>query len=346
MKQGPKEPRRERAQVTRGHSHQAALWCTADVPAAQAFEYWQDLICDTFVQLSSSPTTAEQFVGQIQHVVLDDVEMSTVRASGQEVRRTPRLIARSNEEYVLASIQLAGSGMVLQDDRLATLVPGGMAFYDSTRPYTLHFDGAFEQLVVQVPRRLLPVSTLRRGTALALAPEGSGRLVADFFVGLARQRVVDPDGAAALAPHAVGLLCSAVGLAAGAEPDAQSAAALSRQRVLAYLRQHTGDPDLNLDSIALACHLSRRSLFRVFADQPASVAETLRLLRVERAKVLLRSEPRRTVSTIAAACGFAGEAQLHRAFRDLTGMTPNGYRAAGGPDAGKPVDAGDGTRRQ
>lgn len=304
----------------------AGTWSTEAVAPVDAFAYWQDLICDTFVQLSATPTTPEPFSGRIDHVTVDDVELSTVRAAGQDVRRTPRLIARSSEEYVLTSIQLAGAGLVVQDGRMASLVPGAMAFYDSTRPYTLHFDGHFRQLVVQVPRRGLPGRVLERATAVALDPRGTGRLVADFFVGLSRLQAADPAGARALSPHALGLLTSALGVAAGAAP---SSSALARQRVLAHLEGHFTEPGLDVDAVAAACHLSRRSLFRLFADEPEGIAGTLRRLRVERAKVLLRADVRRPVAAVAVACGFAGEAQLHRAFRALTGTTPAAYREVG-----------------
>jgi transcriptional regulator GlxA family with amidase domain len=124
----------------------------------------------------------------------------------------------------------------------------------------------------------------------------------------------------------MGLLTSALGMAAGGPP---SSSALARQRVLAHLESHFADPGLDVDAVAVACHLSRRTLFRMFAEEPEGVAGTLRRLRVERAKVLLRAEPRRPVSSIAAACGFAGEAQLHRVFRALTGTTPAVYREVG-----------------
>ncbi len=304
-------------------------WTTEAVPPREAFAYWQDLICDTFVRLSATPTTPEPFHGRIDHVAVDDVELSTVRAAGQDVRRTPRLIARSHEEYVLTSIQLAGTGLITQDGRIAPLSPGAMAFYDSTRPYSLHFGGPFTQLVVQVPRRLLPSAAVEKATAVALDPRGSGRVVADFFVGLARLEATDPAGARTLVPHAVGLLTSALGLAVGENAAEPAAAALARQRVRVYLNSRLTDPGLTLEQVAAACHLSRRSLVRLFTDEPEGVAGTLRRLRVDRARALLRADPRRPIAGIALACGFAGEAQLHRAFRAVTGATPGAYRASG-----------------
>ncbi len=300
---------------------------TESVAPGQAFSLWQDLISETFVPLSAAPTTERPFRGRVQHGTVGQLELTTVRASGQHVRRTPRLIARSGDEYVLASIQLAGTGTVAQDDREASLTPGAMAFYDSTRPYTLHFADSFEQLVVQVPRRALPAGSLAGATGVALGAESSARLVADFLRGLARRQVTDPVGTAALAPHALALLTSALALATG--PRAvRGSAALDRERVMAHLAAHHADPRISADAVAEACHLSRRSLFRLFEAEPEGLGEVLRRLRVTTAQRLLRSQPALPLAAVAGRCGFAGEASFHRAFRAVTGTTPAAYRRA------------------
>ena len=109
------------------------VWSTSAVEQSYAFEYWRDLICDIFVQLSAVPTKKCSFAGQSVHADLAAFEISTVCAGGQRVRRTPRLIARAGEEYLLASIQTKGHGRIEQDGRVAVLDPGSVAVYDSTR---------------------------------------------------------------------------------------------------------------------------------------------------------------------------------------------------------------------
>jgi AraC-like DNA-binding protein len=303
------------------------------VPESRAFEYWRDLICDTFVQLSAAPTREGSFAGQIVHANPAALEISTVRAGGQRVRRTSQLIKRAGEEYLLASVQTKGHGRIEQDGRVAALDPGSMALYDSTRPYTLHFDDAFEQVVVQVPLgEILAETGLRDAsgvTAMKLGGDSPAGVVAQFFHGLSRIYETTPQEATALAAHGRGLMACALMLSSGCVPQANAASSLARQQVHAFLRARHGDPTLTVDDMAHACLISRRTLYRLFEGTPGGVGSLLRRTRIEHAQALLCADTWRPIESIALACGFAGERQFYRVFRQATGFTPGEFRAAG-----------------
>ncbi|MDL5155009.1 AraC family transcriptional regulator [Actinomycetospora termitidis] len=306
----------------------SSTWSTGAVEQGEAFDYWRDLICDAFVQLSARPRGEGPFRGAIEHSALDEVELSLVDAAGQRVDRTRTLIARSHEDYLLASIQLDGRGTVHQAGRVAPLTAGSMAFYDSTRPYTLEFDDAFRQLVVQVPRSAIPGARVDGATAVPLDGSGAVRLVTDFFRGMVREHHAGRP-TPGLAPHAVGLLEFALGLAA-ASASTPGAEAATRQLVRRAVARAAGTPGVTADDVAAACHLSRRTLFRVLAAEGSTLSELLRRERVARARTLLRSDPDLPVAAVAARCGFAGPAQFHRAFRAATGSSPGAYRTQDG----------------
>jgi AraC-like DNA-binding protein len=332
---------------------------TSAVSAGEAFAYWREMICATFVRLAAEPTAAGRFSGRIEHVPMGDLEMSAVVAGGQHVRRTRSLIAQGSEEYLLASIQRSGTGRVEQDGRIALLSPGDMAFYDSTRPYTLHFDEPFHQLVVQVPKRELMLRDTRPLTARALRHGTPGGAVSAFFTSLfdatrasatplnttppsahgaspteaspteASPTEASPTEAsreqpAVLLPHAMGLLSAAALFADGSQPAPAAATALARQRVLEFLRRNLADPGLDADAVAAACHVSRRTLYRVLGSD--GVATRLRQMRIEQAQAMLLREPGRPVAAVGFACGFDSESGFHRAFRTATGMTPGEFR--------------------
>lgn len=330
--------------------HGYAMLTTDAVPARDAFAYWREMICATFVRLAAEPLSADpraaasrgagpraarRFAGRIEHRAVGDLELSTVAADAQHVRRTSRLAASDHDEYILASIQLVGQGHVEQDGRVAVLKPGDMALYDSTRPYDLHFDAPFQQLVVQVARRELAVGDTRGLTARSLGPGTPGAAISAFFRALSETTAAAPDSGTVLSPHAVSLISAAAAYAGRREADGRAASALARERVLDFLRANLADSFLDADTVAHACHMSRRTLYRIVGAE--GVACQLRRLRLERARYLLLLHPDRPVSAIAVACGFASESGFHRAFRSATGRTPAAYRAERGtPGHGTP----------
>jgi AraC-like DNA-binding protein len=302
---------------------QRVEWSTGDVGVEDAVGYWGDVICDALVQVSARPIRSGVFEGRVRHVDLDDIGLSVVSSGAQTVDRTKRLIARADEDFLLANIQLEGHAQIRQDGRTAFLSQGAMTFVDSSRPYSMNFSAAFSQLIVRVPRWLVPRRSVTEATALVLNPAGPAGVVADFFIGLER---LDPEAAAALVPHSIGLLDSALGWATRTQPSNR---ALTRERIYRFVRQHAADPDLDATTVATGCGISRRTLYRALANDSEPLTALIRRQRVTRAQQLLRSAPQFTVAQIARESGFGGTAQLQRAFQTVAGTTPGAYRAAG-----------------
>ncbi|MFG2356978.1 helix-turn-helix domain-containing protein [Streptomyces sp. NPDC048521] len=311
---------------TCSHATSRTVWSSADADASDAFAYWSDVICDTFVGVAVRPGPDGAFEGRIEHSVLDGIGFAELTAGPQQVVRTRRLIGRDHEDVLLANIQLRGHGRLEQNGRVALLAPGTMAFVDSARPYALDFEDDFSQLVVKVPRSRLSHRSLAGATGVELGASGPGRVIADFLVGLNRMQGHDARAAAALLPHAVDLLDTGLSWAAGSAPPEASATALTRERIHRFVRRHAADPRLDAAAVAAGCGISRRTMYRALAADGASLSELIRRVRVSHAQRLLLSRPERPLAAVARACGFGGAAQLHRAFRAVTGMTPGAYR--------------------
>lgn len=98
-----------------------------------------------------------------------------------------------------------------------------------------------------------------------------------------------------------------------------------RARAEHYIRAHLADPGLSPESVALALHVSRRSLY---ADLPAAAAY-IRTQRLERALALLteRSQPVRSVAEIGATVGLPDPSHFSRLFHAVYGFSPRQARA-------------------
>jgi len=311
----------------------AFAWSTGGVRPREAFTAYREVINRTFVPLAATPQRTDAFRARIGAGRSRDLQLSTVRADAHRIDRTDELIDSADDPYLMATVQLTGRSTMEQDGREIELVPGAVVFCDSTRPFGFTFDDAFKQLVVRVPRTVLLARTglsdraVQRATAVRLDPVGPLPVITGFLSSLTAAWQRDPGGAAVLGDHALGLLGAALGVAAGTGPSEPDARALARARVLEHLRANFADPRLDADSVAYACYVSRRSLFRLFADAPASLANELRRIRVEHACRLVRARPSMPVADLAATSGFASETQLYRAFRTVRGTTLTAFRA-------------------
>jgi AraC-like DNA-binding protein len=100
---------------------------------------------------------------------------------------------------------------------------------------------------------------------------------------------------------------------------------------LDYVRLHYAE-ELTVSGIASAAAVSRGRLATCFREEVGlSLSRYLRSLRVEVAKLLLRSG-RAKLDEVAVQCGFWDPSHLSRVFRSLTGHRPGAYRRQLGRD--------------
>ncbi|MET9327897.1 helix-turn-helix domain-containing protein [Tsukamurella sp. NPDC003166] len=306
-------------------------WSTDDVDRSAAVDYWRSIRRHVYVDVDTTPRHPE-FVGEISSSRYGDYAVSTKRSNGETVTRSSRLIGQGSEsdEYLFAVLPVSGSGAVVQAGNTAVFGPGEMVFYDSSIPFELDFDGAYEQVVIHVPaERAFATAGLRRGTDLlarAIPLDGALGSVSAFFLSLARAQVDDPAGASLLRPQVSGLASSLVAYSTAKMGSEDLPLLLRRERVVDFMRKNLADPDLDVDRIAAASHLSRRSLYRLFDGTGQTVVGQLRLLRIETAQKMLANRTDLAVGSIARDVGYASEAHFYRSFRSITGTTPGEYR--------------------
>ena len=299
---------------------------------ADSFSQWRTLVSQSFVPLEVR-SASRSFHGTLRSRVLDELSIVEVTAIGHQVIRTPSLIAASTRQYFKLNLQLTGTGLLVQDNREATLRPGDLAVYDTNRPYTLEFEKDFRTLVLMFPHDVLdlPADSVGQLTAVRLPGDaGLGRLISPFMVQLAENLdVLSGASGHRLAYNAVDLIAtmfeSELNLrrdpVAGAHGDLLG-------RIRSYVDAHLGDPELCPASIASVHFISTRHLHNVFHEADSTVASWIRTRRLEHCRRDLRDPilGDRSVGTIAARWGFVDAAHFSRIFRTAFGETPSTYR--------------------
>ncbi|RLV48499.1 helix-turn-helix domain-containing protein [Nocardioides mangrovicus] len=283
---------------------------------------WAEACSSAFVPLrvrSASP----RFSASLQQRVLSpEVSLTRVQSGASEVFRSDRLIAQHPRDDLLVSLHRSGTGAVLQHDREATLKAGSAALYDAASPYTLVFPGEMSEIVLQVPRRSIPVGT-RALTNLTGRPlPGGGALRA--LMTLAECTMPGHSGdhelqEPAVADALVSLLTAVVAGSTQVAPALDShVLALT---VRGFIDQHLGDPLLHPESVARAHHVSLRLLQKIFAQSGDSPAAFIRRRRLEAARRLLVAGEH--VGRAAALSGFNDADTFRRAFQRQFGVSPS-----------------------
>jgi AraC-like DNA-binding protein len=297
---------------------------TSSVEPLRRTAYWTDMVCDAYVQLEcDAGAGVDHIEGEIVADRLAALDLSRVTSTAQTVRRTPAKIRQSGEDVFLVSIQTRGRGVVSQDGRDAVLAPGDFALYDSTRPYTLSFDGAFQQMVLMLPGPVLRTAlrdTHRLTASRVAGDRGAGHLMISMIKTLARDiGTLAPASAGAVAESVTQILVAGLSTleAATQRPPTSALSALHVEQIRALVRKRFREPDFGLPQIAAALRLSPSTVHRAWKGQACSLSDWIWSLRLDEARARL-ADPAcaaHSVSRIAFECGFNDAAHFSRAFR-------------------------------
>lgn len=291
-------------------------------------------VSESFVPLQVSSSGPDHFRGMIRAASVDEVHVTDLRATSHVVERTPELIARGDRSYFKLSLMLAGTGMLIQDDREALLRPGDLSVYDTDRPYSLVFDEDFRTMVVMFPKHLisLPPEMIGQLTAVRISgQEGLGSMVVPYLTQLAGNldQLAGTTGAR-LAHSALDLVSTVFTRELGLDEVSADPHRALVQRIRSYIERNLASTDLGPASIASAHYISTRHLHGLFQEQGVTVSTWIRTRRLEQCRrdLLDPMLADRPVAAIAARWGFVDAAHFSRAFKTTFGISPSEYRAA------------------
>ncbi|MBB5953615.1 AraC-like DNA-binding protein [Saccharothrix tamanrassetensis] len=299
-------------------------------------EQFQTVASSAFAPLGIVPHDIRRLRARIRAELTGGLLVSDIRSSACTVNRHFRHISSTDNDVYKIVLQVSGRMVVSQDGRRSEMLPGDIAIYDTTRPYTLEHraetlgrEDEFRTIAIACPRPYLApnAATLRQVIALPVPTRrGVRRLVAGFFTGLADELGTDVAlGGIHLADSLVDMIAMTF---TGRDVVVENGRSGLADRITAYCEANLADPNLSPRMIARTHRISVRYLYRLFAEQDRPLSAWIRSRRLERIRQDLEN-PRlagRTVAAIAARWGLYDAPHVSRTFRAAYGISPSDYR--------------------
>ncbi len=232
-------------------------------------------------------------------------------------------------------LQVEGSSLNSQDNRVAKLASGDFVLCATARPCEMSLPEPGRRIIISIPgnllRRHLACPDNVVGVRMSGA-KGMNMLLANFVRSFwaCRREAVDQSVAIRMSCTLLDLIAAAYSCTPQARCEQSSLVAAHRVRIISYIEAHLRDPELTPRRVAQACRITARYLHHLFASESETVTQFIQRRRLEEcARALIAAPIRgRLVTEIAFDYGFNSLTHFGRVFRNQYGLTPSEYRRA------------------
>jgi AraC-like DNA-binding protein len=302
--------------------------------SSRDFSRWQEEMSSSFVRLEVEKASTN-FEGEMLTRKFDRFSVVELKSSAQVIHRLGELITPEDDGFAILSLQISGTGSLLQDGRHAVTRPGEMTLLNTSRPYTRVYDNDFRSLVLRLPSDSLnlPPRLLDEFTAVTFnGQDGTSAALSHYLTALADNlESLSTFAGSRLAQHAIDLVSTMLLDVGGLDSAALEQGSALSHFVAArdFIEANYANAALDPETVAKACFVSVRTLHNAFAAQGLTVASYVRDLRFDRVRRDL-SNPvliNETIAEVARGCGLSDPAGFARQFRKRFGMSASEYRA-------------------
>ncbi|MEE4160555.1 helix-turn-helix domain-containing protein [Pseudomonas viridiflava] len=290
------------------------------LPAKQRFGCWRELVSSTYGLVASQPLNDAPFDGVLDIKTRNDVAFTHIESVPITYERAQ---GDAQSDHFLVSLSFCPLAVVTQNGRESRQVPGDIVIYDSARPYTCSYPQGDDQIVLTVPRDLLlhHIPQAERLLCRTLERQSPlGRLAANLLTEIWNSQTVPASLESRLNASFLDVLSTAFESAC---PDTgKTHQQRQLQSIKQFLLTHLSDPELTIEHVSQANHVSPRTLNRLFAREGTTAIRWLWQQRLSTCHDALLRGQFRQVSEAALSFGFSNLSHFSRVFKNAYGMSP------------------------
>ncbi|WP_230121407.1 helix-turn-helix domain-containing protein [Arthrobacter sp. Bi83] len=305
--------------VGRTHHFSTAPYTTRD-----RTRVWQDHIDESlFPTADYTPLNSDGLLARHSMSTVDETRVHGFFLNGHVVDRVARN-AGAPGEAIFCKVVVAGGVSYSSASSMHVAGPGDVLFYDPQDPFFIGFRPGTAEILLEIPRILVPSDLFSNGEScirIREGYEGGANLGLDEYRVLL-QSLTTAGGVTSDFENRVRVIAKALtGIVAG-----NGARSLFLEAVR-LIEQQAHDHELTTNRIALELSMSARQLNRIFQAHGTTAAACIARERIQRAKAMLTATSA-SMTRIALYCGFGTSSNFSRSFSRSTGFSPLAYRKA------------------
>lgn len=274
-----------------------------------------------------------QFRAELHVFDLGPAKVFNIDASGNTLRRTPRMARQMNECSIVLALPQRTTNHLSWDREQTAFGPRDLILVDVSAPYVYGWTGvgASYAFHIDVDQLGLPMDTIREATR-TLQRSPLYPLVRDHIAKVTEDvaQIAESPAATQVGIASVALMHALI-VSATDDGSARLRDAMHismAARVQTYVHQHAREPDLTPAKIAAANGVSVRALYSLYETLGVSLEQSIIQHRLDGARVDLAA-PRhahRSIAAVARDWGFANPGFFSTRFRQEFGVTPRQWR--------------------
>jgi AraC-like DNA-binding protein len=282
---------------------------------------------------SCLPIGPRDFSGRLEYGALGEMSLCKLAVTPNRFSRSLTTLSPTLPTPALLVLISKGSVRLTQHGRTCVLGPGDWSLYDTLYLHEYETAGpVMEVLAFAFPRPAdAPLSALfERGIAHRWDSKTRlGRVLrAMLSESFGEMHRFGPSNARKLGSALTSIAWDALREQIEA-PLPEGRRAIVRARVKAHIERHLADPNLSVNSIAEACGISKRAIYRAFETDPAgSASNHIWMRRLDRCAAALRdpNQAHRPITDICFSFGFNSTSHFSRVFKERFSLAPREYR--------------------
>ena len=291
-----------------------------------SLERWEQSLQYIRGDFCTQPHSYTTFFGEIKSSNYDGLEVAYIETNAQKIDHVFSSLTENRHYFVVWQQKGAMVFSHAQHEQIL-LQPDEIILVDPAASYSMYPQGLVQQLVVHIPRcEWNNIGINHKALFSKLSPhQTSTKVLLTILKQLAYAPPSQHNGEGQAIQQAIRAL-----IQPSIDDKSTDTASSLKRIVQQHILRLLSDPDLCPERLAEEMKMSKRSLYRLFAEDNISIARLILNTRIEQCcKELVESAKLNqplSLTEVAFRWGFSEASQFSRSFKRIKGVSPSVWR--------------------